>query len=83
MLIVFESLIDIDECKVGTHKCTQNCFNRLASYYCTCNDGFYLDITDNYTCLGMLHCYNEKKNMCIVVSSHTRSLVYSTHAVAA
>ncbi len=43
--------IDIDECDRGTSKCEQNCYNRLATYYCDCNEGYYLAL-DQYSCNG-------------------------------
>lgn len=32
---------DVDECSEPV--CDQNCNNTIGSFYCTCNDGFYLD----------------------------------------
>ncbi|XP_025078060.1 uncharacterized protein LOC112554482 isoform X2 [Pomacea canaliculata] len=32
---------DVDECSEPV--CDQNCNNTISSFYCTCNDGFYLD----------------------------------------
>ena len=36
------SLIDVDECKLGTHNCHINgfCHNTNGSFYCSCIDGY-------------------------------------------
>ena len=44
--------VDIDECSVGTHDCSQTCTNTIGSYICGCNPGFVLD-SDGATCNGM------------------------------
>ena len=46
---------DIDECSNSTslrlNNCDQMCINEKGSYYCTCNDGYYLG-SDKASCLG-------------------------------
>ena len=34
--------VDVDECRIGSHKCGKNstCVNALGSYTCFCNVGF-------------------------------------------
>ncbi|XP_062867509.1 epidermal growth factor-like protein 7 [Trichomycterus rosablanca] len=34
---------DVDECKEGTHGCSQLCVNSIGSYQCLCSDGFQLE----------------------------------------
>ena len=50
MLACF-TIIDIDECGLGTHRCTQNCHNYLGYYTCSCNAGYYLS-SDGRHCDG-------------------------------
>ena len=45
---------DIDECRNGTHNCSQTCTNTIGSFTCGCNNGFLLD-TDRATCNGILY----------------------------
>ena len=45
-------LIDINECVNDTSGCEQLCHNTIGSYYCTCEEGYYLG-NDNHSCLGM------------------------------
>ena len=35
---------DIDECALGISGCQQQCTNTNGSYYCTCWNGFSLEI---------------------------------------
>ena len=46
------TFVDIDECSVGTHDCSQTCTNTIGSYICGCNSGYLLE-TDGTTCRGM------------------------------
>lgn len=32
--------------------CSGLCQNTVGSFFCACNTGFFLDVTDNSTCLG-------------------------------
>ena len=41
--------IDIDECEIGVHDCTQICNNTVGRFLCSCNDGYQID-SDNRTC---------------------------------
>lgn len=43
--------LDIDECSLGTHTCSQNCQDTQGSFTCSCNSGFELDV-DGRTCNG-------------------------------
>lgn len=45
----FQSISDIDECKLGTHPCSQACLNIPGSYNCLCFFGFDLG-DDRHTC---------------------------------
>ena len=42
---------DIDECIEGSDGCDHNCTNTDGSYYCTCIDGYKMQL-DNHTCTG-------------------------------
>lgn len=46
---------DIDECRSGTHKCSQfaDCHNRNGSYACECTPGF---VGDGYSCVRQDPC---------------------------
>ena len=44
------NVLDINECDTNNGDCHQNCTNTDGSYYCECNDGYYLDVADNKTC---------------------------------
>ncbi|XP_075041844.1 epidermal growth factor-like protein 7 [Mixophyes fleayi] len=33
---------DVDECKTGSHRCSQICNNSAGSFYCGCQEGFHL-----------------------------------------
>ncbi len=52
VVAVFMSLVDIDECSLGTDRCTQDCINTQGSYTCSCHAGYALQ-SDQYTCEGM------------------------------
>ena len=41
--------LDIDECKLETTPCDQDCINRNGSFQCTCRPGFALS-ADRTTC---------------------------------
>ena len=42
---------DIDECRLGTHQCAQNCSNTVGSYTCSCRTGYRLS-NDGQTCIS-------------------------------
>ena len=46
---------DIDECAKGDFICEQNCVNIIASYDCTCRNGYTLN-ADNYSCDDINEC---------------------------
>ena len=50
--------VEVDECSVGTHDCSQTCTNTVGSYICGCNTGYLLKLTetDGVTCNGMYTC---------------------------
>ena len=52
MKVICTYLVDIDECAIGTHNCSQNCHNIPGSYQCSCDQYFDLD-EDAQTCLGI------------------------------
>ena len=43
---------DINECDLGISGCNQTCINTVGSYYCGCQNGYYLS-SDNHTCIGL------------------------------
>ena len=45
-------IIDIDECMEGSSGCSDQCYNEVGSFYCSCSDGYKLSSTDNKTCQG-------------------------------
>ncbi|XP_077996694.1 uncharacterized protein LOC144450002, partial [Glandiceps talaboti] len=50
--------LDIDECNLGLHECTQYCFNTPGSYICSCWSGYDLNV-DGKTCIDIDECYHE------------------------
>ena len=42
--INFTNCIDINECDVENGGCEHNCINTPGSYYCSCDDGYTLDL---------------------------------------
>ena len=46
------SFLDIDECTLGSAKCSDICTNTYGSYKCNCTDGYEL-FEDGFTCTGM------------------------------
>lgn len=52
---------DVDECKLGTHKCHNNtrCINKIGWYYCECRNGFSADYDDE---LNELRCIGTRLN---------------------
>lgn len=51
------SLLDIDECMMGTHDCSQICSNNEGSFTCGCPAG-YLLAADRKTCIGLYSIYH-------------------------
>ena len=49
LLILWPSLLDIDECTTGLNNCDGNatCTNTNGSYFCTCFEGY---TGDGYSC---------------------------------
>ena len=47
------SFLDIDECAMGSHQCSQNCTNTQGSYFCSCQPGYDLSSIDQVTCQSM------------------------------
>lgn len=54
MTIIF---LDMDECEMDNGKCQHLCYNSDGSYSCDCEDGFYLDMTNNQSCISKLYHY--------------------------
>jgi len=44
-------VVDIRECHIGTHNCSQLCIELGGGYQCSCTDGYELQ-DDNTTCEG-------------------------------
>ncbi len=51
-LICDASVLDIDECELGTDLCDHSCLDTYGSYMCSCRRGYHLS-TDGFTCSGM------------------------------
>ena len=49
LLILWPSLLDIDECTTGVNNCDSNatCANTISSYFCACLEGY---TGDGYSC---------------------------------
>ena len=47
--------LDINECIIGTHTCSDYCNNEVGSFSCSCKRGFELDI-DQSTCIDQDEC---------------------------
>ena len=45
---------DLDECIIGTHRCSQDCKNTKGSYQCFCNNGYILN-NNGITCDGKIN----------------------------
>ena len=44
----------MDECSLNdANNCSQMCNNTKGSYQCFCEDGYVLDLSDNFTCNGI------------------------------
>ncbi|CAH8825520.1 unnamed protein product [Trichobilharzia szidati] len=41
---------DVDECRLGTHKCDHICINTPGSYLCECHSGYKLNTTNRKSC---------------------------------
>lgn len=49
MILFLFILIDLNECSIGTHNCSQICINTMGSYRCACSRGHWLE-RDERTC---------------------------------
>ena len=61
LLLSYTHIIDIDECRLGTDQCAQNCHNYLGYYTCSCNAGYYLS-SDGRHCDGIIRYLFSKYN---------------------
>ena len=52
LTMCFLNITDIDECQRENGECQQICHNELGSRSCSCNEGYYLDSTDNTSCIS-------------------------------
>ncbi|XP_043865733.1 sushi, von Willebrand factor type A, EGF and pentraxin domain-containing protein 1 isoform X2 [Drosophila mojavensis] len=43
---------DLDECALGTHKCSHDCFNTAGGYQCLCPRGMSLQEPEGHTCVA-------------------------------
>ena len=51
-MYVISLFVDINECTVyNGSNCSHSCVNTNGSYYCTCDEGYYLD-DDEEECYG-------------------------------
>ena len=55
------SCLDIGECLIGTHNCSQVCVELDGGFECDCFDGYELN-DDGVTCDGIVH------DLCICVN---------------
>lgn len=55
--------LDIDECALGSHKCTHECANTEGGYYCKCPEGFQFAEGSEYDCLDINECLAQE-NIC-------------------
>ena len=46
----FFSVLDINECTTGTHRCQEVCHDTQGSYYCTCSTVGYRLHSDGTSC---------------------------------
>ena len=51
MYLALFLLPTVNECESDNGGCPHHCVNTLASYTCSCNDGYLLD-ADNRGCIG-------------------------------
>ena len=51
--IILSSHIDVDECLLLNGGCHQTCTNTEGSFYCSCDDGYFLSMENNRTCIGV------------------------------
>ncbi|XP_053955379.1 fibrillin-2 isoform X3 [Anastrepha ludens] len=47
---------DVDECVVGLHACSHECFNNLGSYQCSCPNGFRFVESSEHVCEDIDEC---------------------------
>ena len=52
--------LDVNECEMSNGGCQHRCKNINGSYFCQCNDGFFLD-GNGRTCIG-----NLKERVCYI-----------------
>ena len=58
--------VDVGECLIGIHNCSQNCLERVGGFDCDCYPGFELKC-DGITCFGiasLLLCIINLYNRC-------------------
>ena len=51
IIIVIIINLEIDECLENISGCNQFCVNTKGKYYCSCYNGFEIDV-DQHTCYG-------------------------------
>ena len=52
-VILIFVVADIEECETNNGECQHNCNNTDGSYYCSCNNGYFLN-DDKHTCDGIV-----------------------------
>ena len=71
----FTHLIDIDECALDMHQCSQNCHNTVGSYICNCRAGYRLN-ADGHSCDGRL---SAAYSPSLISSFHRPERVFGTN----
>ena len=79
VIICMYVCIDIDECVERLTLCDHNCTNTAGSYFCTCLDGYMLEM-DNHTCAGNDYIFliftNQKLHiLCILCNDITTVMI--------
>lgn len=72
---------DEDECAVGSDECEQICINVIASYECSCFDGYILN-EDKRTCFGSEEQQEEKSTVTRIVMISSAAFLSTVVVVA-
>ncbi|XP_042214917.1 multiple epidermal growth factor-like domains protein 6, partial [Homarus americanus] len=58
-----KSCQDVDECRVGGHRCQQQCINTQGGYTCACSSGYTLS-TNGFSCTDVDECSGRRRASC-------------------